>query len=250
MIRDGKLPLRDDLTLSGGASLPRCSQLVYLNKKTKEAYFIGRGEQSKKLEAALAPCVNIMFRTRTVAEDLGVADAVKKLEELRQSVSHQLDRLDAALPAKATTTKKHDKKSSSSKDSSSSKKDKHALKKAQAKKAEALAKLKQATVKAPAQAAGSSKKRKAEHVEAAPDSQVPSSVPIMPAPLLVKEQEQQQQQPAPVAVDQVPTKKMKLVTSDAEESSSSSSSSTSFSDSDDELQWFKNNDMTYVDMHM
>lgn len=179
LIRSGKLELRDDMTRSNGDStLPRCSQLVFLNKKTKEAYFVGRDGQTARLENALRPFVNLMYRSHGVPEDLGVADGIKRLDALFKQVEQHLSTLlvTDALESEARKIKKARAKKSKSKKDKESALDK-ALKKNAEKKSVARKKLKEAASGKPDN--DKKKRRKVEQMEKIPSATV---VPIVVSP--------------------------------------------------------------------
>lgn len=197
LIEDGKLAVRTDLTQAGGASVPTCAHLVHLDKKSKQAFFVGRDGQTEKLEKALFPFINLTARTRTLTADFGVAASVELLERTGRRLEHHFQKL-AAAPVSEEKKPKKAHKSDSAKQ----------LKKAAQKKAEAKKQLKKMSKKhKEKKLQEESKKRKSS------DDEVP--VPPMAEP--------PQQQASPMRAPKVP----RLVITPKKSVSSSSSSSDS-----------------------
>jgi hypothetical protein len=142
LVRKGKLALREDMTMTGGATIPPCSHLVWMDKKAKEAYFVGRDGQTEKLAQALFPFVNLTRRTRRtqlLPADFGVADALKQLQKSKLELEHHLERLSAGATGDSSDSETKKPKKAKKPVSDEEKK---AMEKAAKKKAEAKKKLK------------------------------------------------------------------------------------------------------------
>jgi len=109
LVKSGELAVREDLTMTGGQAIPTCAHLVWLDKKRKQAYFVGKAGQTELLEKALFPFINLMRRTRrtqALPADFGVADSVKQLDKLRVQLDEQFTKL-IATDAKQEPKKAH-----------------------------------------------------------------------------------------------------------------------------------------------
>src|SRR5271170_4834539 len=86
-VRKGHIPLRADLTLSGGAP-PQLSHAILLKKETREAFFCGEGGG---LVEALGLVIKLAERTRKPAADLSVADGLETMRRLVKKVRGLLE---------------------------------------------------------------------------------------------------------------------------------------------------------------
>ena len=123
-VEAGELALRAEPGQRAAGPVLPCAHLLWMDAKTKQAYRCGTGAQTRQLEQALAPFVNLTRRSRTSPADFGVADAVRALSEARPRLERLFGRLAEARKDKKEKKEKKDKKGKKTKKTKKAKKPK------------------------------------------------------------------------------------------------------------------------------